>query len=60
MMATMADKENFSNFRVVKMVKFGFFLIYFTHLTLSLVELIFHLNNTYNLQVVQAIKSYII
>ena len=60
MMATMVDNENVSNFRVVKMVKFGFFLIYFTHLKLSLVELIFHLHKTYNLQVVQVIKSYII
>ena len=34
------------DFRLVKMVKFGFFSIYFTHLKLPILRLIFHSHNT--------------
>ena len=33
------------DFRLVKMVKFGFFSIYFTHLKLPISKLIFHSHN---------------
>ena len=39
------------------MVKFGFLSIYFTHLKLPILKLIFHLHDT-KTQDVQAIKSY--
>ena len=47
------------NFRLVKMVKFGFFSIYFTHLKLPILKLIFHSHNSCNLQDVWVIESYI-
>ena len=34
------------DFRLIKMVKFGFFSLYFTHLKLPILRLIFHSHNT--------------
>ena len=45
MLATMVDEKTF-DFRLVKMVKFGFFSIYFTQVKLPIVKLVFHSHNT--------------
>ena len=45
MLSTMVDEENLE-FRLVKMVKFGFLSMYFTHLKLPILKLIFHLHDT--------------
>ena len=46
MVTAMVDGENFWDFRLGKMVNFGFFSIYFTNLKLLILKLIFYLHNT--------------
>ena len=45
MVTAMVHRENFWNFRLGKMVNFGFFSICFTNLKLLILKLIFHLHN---------------
>ena len=42
--------EKIWGFRLVKMVKIGFYSIYFTHLKLPFLKLIFHSHHSCNLQ----------
>ena len=57
MLPTMVDAENLGFYTLVKMGKFGFFLIYSAHLKLPISRLVFHSHNIQNLQNVSVIKS---
>ena len=59
MLATMVDEENLGFYRLVKIGKLGFLSIYSTHLKLPVSKLVFHSDNSENLQDVSVIKSYI-